>query len=53
MNTDWNPGLFHTVSDLIGIDDSHKKLELFTIQLYTFRMYPTFRKAREEILWDQ
>ena len=48
-----NPCLSHTVSDLIGTDDSQKKLELFATQLYMFRMYPTFWKAREEISWDQ
>ena len=51
MNT--NPRLSRIVSDLIGTDDSQKKLELFATQLYTFRMYPTFWKAREEISWDQ
>lgn len=42
MNIDWNPRLSHPVSDLIGTDDSQKKLELFATKLYTFRMYPTF-----------
>lgn len=40
MNTDWNPRLSHIVSDLIGTDDSQKKLELFTAQVCTFKMCP-------------